>query len=313
MQDNLSVGNVIDLSNGEGKLLKRVLRETAEGAEQKGMRPEKGDRCFVHYVGTLARNGEEFDSSRKRGEPLEFKLGGGQVISGWDEGVASMCVGELAVLTCAPEYAYGEGGAAPAIGPNETLNFEVELVDVIESMDRPAKRLEVVMRHRAKGNEMFKQESYAQAFFEYDDGVTTLEQLPDIDSDEEVTAHGLDAKEVRELRLALYSNGTFALYKDQKYTKAVEFGKRGAAVAERVGACRSLWVKILFRLGCSEMECHDYDNALQNLEKGLAIEKSSPECDSKMVAQFTRSIALAKKKKTQLQNAEKSMYGKMFQ
>ena len=87
-----------------------------------------GDEVTVHYVGTLASDGTQFDSSRERDMPFTFKLGLGEVIPCWDEGVASMLVGEKAVLTCAPEYAYGEAGSPPTIPPNAELKFEVELL-----------------------------------------------------------------------------------------------------------------------------------------------------------------------------------------
>ena len=82
----------------------------------------------VHYVGTLM-NGTEFDSSRKRRQPFEFDLGAGQVIKGWDEGVARMKKGQKATLICPPNYAYGPYGAPPVIPANATLKFEVEVLD----------------------------------------------------------------------------------------------------------------------------------------------------------------------------------------
>uniref|UniRef100_A0A3P9K580 peptidylprolyl isomerase n=1 Tax=Oryzias latipes TaxID=8090 RepID=A0A3P9K580_ORYLA len=89
--------------------------------------PQKGRTVFVHYVGTLM-NGKKFDSSRDRGEPFKFKLGAGEVIRGWDDGVAQMSVGQLAKLTCSPDFAYGSRGYPPIIPPNSTLIFEVELL-----------------------------------------------------------------------------------------------------------------------------------------------------------------------------------------
>lgn len=81
----------------------------------------------VHYVGTLL-DGSKFDSSRDRGKPFEFQLGKGKVIRGWDEGVAQLSLGQVAILTCPPNYAYGAKGYPPVIPPNSTLKFEVELL-----------------------------------------------------------------------------------------------------------------------------------------------------------------------------------------
>ena len=75
-------------------------------------------------------NGQKFDSSYDRGQPLEFVVGAGQVIKGWDEGFLKLKVGAKARLTCPPEYAYGAAGAGGVIPPNATLIFDVELVAI---------------------------------------------------------------------------------------------------------------------------------------------------------------------------------------
>lgn len=95
-----------------------------------GASPQIGDTVSVHYTGTL-EDGTEFDSSVSRGEPIQFPLGQGAVIPGWDEGIALMQVGDKARLTIPPELAYGEAGAGGVIPPNATLTFEVELLDII--------------------------------------------------------------------------------------------------------------------------------------------------------------------------------------
>jgi FKBP-type peptidyl-prolyl cis-trans isomerase len=88
-----------------------------------------GKRVTVHYVGTLT-DGAKFDSSRDRGQGFSFRLGAGEVIQGWDQGVAGMKVGGLRKLTIPPELGYGARGFPGAIPPNATLIFEVELLDV---------------------------------------------------------------------------------------------------------------------------------------------------------------------------------------
>jgi FKBP-type peptidyl-prolyl cis-trans isomerase len=94
-----------------------------------GAAPKSGDTVTVHYTGWLV-DGTKFDSSVDRNDPFSFVLGTGQVIEGWDEGVATMIVGQKAKLTIPPEKAYGEGGYPGAIPPNATLIFEVELLEV---------------------------------------------------------------------------------------------------------------------------------------------------------------------------------------
>jgi len=94
-----------------------------------GASPKRGETVTVHYTGWLA-DGTKFDSSIDRGEPFAFALGTGQVIGGWDEGVATMRVGDKARLTIPPELAYGAAGYPGAIPPNATLVFEVELLSI---------------------------------------------------------------------------------------------------------------------------------------------------------------------------------------
>jgi len=94
-----------------------------------GSTPKKGDTVVVHYTGWLT-DGTKFDSSRDRGEPFEFALGTGRVIRGWDEGVATLVVGDKARLTIPSELAYGDAGYPGLIPPKATLIFEVELLEI---------------------------------------------------------------------------------------------------------------------------------------------------------------------------------------
>jgi len=91
---------------------------------------EAGDTITVHYVGVLTADGTEFDNSYKRGQPIDFPIGVGQVIAGWDRGVAGMRVGGRRQLVIPPHLAYGDRGAGSAIAPGETLIFVCDLVDV---------------------------------------------------------------------------------------------------------------------------------------------------------------------------------------
>ncbi len=106
---------------------KLEIEEIEEGS---GTTAKAGNTVSVQYVGVGYESGEEFDASWDRGEPFTFQLGAGMVIPGWDQGVEGMKVGGRRELIIPPELAYGETGSPPAIGPNETLIFVIDLLAV---------------------------------------------------------------------------------------------------------------------------------------------------------------------------------------
>lgn len=118
--NSMSDTNVVTNPSG----LKYVELEEGTGAS-----PERGQTVVVHYTGTL-ENGKKFDSSRDRNSPFEFKIGIGQVIKGWDEGLSTMKVGGRRQLIIPPELGYGSRGAGGVIPPNATLLFDVELLGI---------------------------------------------------------------------------------------------------------------------------------------------------------------------------------------
>ncbi|TYH26831.1 hypothetical protein ES288_A02G020200v1 [Gossypium darwinii] len=123
----LKAGEEKDIGN-DG--LKKKLVKEGEGWET----PENGDEVEVHYTGVLI-DGTKFDSSLDRGTPFKFKLGLGQEIKGWDEGIKTMKKGENATFTTPPELAYGESRSPPTIPPNATLQFDVELISWTSAKD----------------------------------------------------------------------------------------------------------------------------------------------------------------------------------
>jgi peptidylprolyl isomerase len=96
--------------------------------EGDGAEANPGDLVRVHYVGVAYSTGEEFDASWNRGDPLQFELGAGHVIAGWDQGVQGMKVGGRRQLVIPPDLAYGDQGAGASIAPGETLIFVCDLV-----------------------------------------------------------------------------------------------------------------------------------------------------------------------------------------
>uniref|UniRef100_A0A7S1GFW4 peptidylprolyl isomerase n=1 Tax=Cyclophora tenuis TaxID=216820 RepID=A0A7S1GFW4_CYCTE len=105
-----------------------VTKETISPGDGRNF-PQRGDKLAMHYTGYL-RDGTVFDSSHKKGRPFQFVIGIGQVIRGWDEGVAQMSLGEKAKLHITSDYGYGARGAGNVIPPNADLTFDVQLLKI---------------------------------------------------------------------------------------------------------------------------------------------------------------------------------------
>ncbi|MGB3137228.1 MAG: FKBP-type peptidyl-prolyl cis-trans isomerase [Nodosilinea sp.] len=121
--------NEVDEENEDALVTTDSGLQYVDVVEGTGAMPQQGQRVTVHYTGTL-ENGVKFDSSRDRGRPFTFQIGVGQVIKGWDEGVASMRVGGQRKLIIPAELGYGSRGAGGVIPPNSTLLFDVELLRI---------------------------------------------------------------------------------------------------------------------------------------------------------------------------------------
>jgi peptidylprolyl isomerase len=104
--------------------------EKVDIVKGKGPAAKPGDSVTVHYAGVSFSTGDEFDASWNSGQPFTFPLGGGQVIAGWDRGVVGMRKGGRRQLTIPPELAYGAQGSPPVIGPNETLVFVIDMLEI---------------------------------------------------------------------------------------------------------------------------------------------------------------------------------------
>jgi len=201
----------IDIS-GDGGVTKVVLQEG------EGDYPQAGDEIKAHYVGTLASDGSEFDSSRKRGQPFKFVLGQGQVIKGWDLGFANMKKGEKAVLTIASQYGYGDAGSPPNIPGKATLKFEVELLEFGPKQKEKwemsgQEKLAESENWKDKGNGLFKSGEYKKACEAYEEGLTFVEQF--YESDEELK------KKVQDMEVVLRLNAAQSYINAHDYPKAI--------------------------------------------------------------------------------------------
>ncbi|KAJ8765913.1 hypothetical protein K2173_020429 [Erythroxylum novogranatense] len=150
------MGDPIDLT-GDGGVMKTILKQAKPGA----LHPSEDlPLVDVHYEGKLAETGEVFDTTHEDNTVFSFEVGKGSVIQAWDIALKTMKVGEVAKLTCKPEYAYGSAGSPPDIPPDATLIFEVGLV---ACKPRKGSSLSSVSEERARLEELKKQRELAAA------------------------------------------------------------------------------------------------------------------------------------------------------
>uniref|UniRef100_A0A183CJ18 peptidylprolyl isomerase n=1 Tax=Globodera pallida TaxID=36090 RepID=A0A183CJ18_GLOPA len=268
---------VIDLSKEkDGGIVKRILRD---GGEQ-GVHPAKGDTVYVHYVGTLKDTGEKFDSSRDRNEPFSFTLGKGQVIKGWDVGVASMCRGELAQLECRADYAYGEAGSPPKIPGGATLLFDVkaswELLD--------EEKLEHALKLKERGTEFLNQGKHKLALAKYQAVISLLEFAKPTKSDDDEAGKALKAKFEQAFIAALLNSALVNL--------------RMCESAEAIKSCDKVLekqpnnVKALYRKAQALQNRKDFEEAIEQYQHVQQLEPSNSaavqqivECRQRLAAQ----------------------------
>ena len=245
----------MDLS-GDGGVLKEIL------VEGNGECPPAGNEIRAHYVGTLL-DGTEFDSSRKRDKEFTFVLGQGNVIKAWDIAFASMKVGEKAMLTCAPGYAYGESGSPPTIPANATLKFEVELLGFHPKKKEKwelsvEERLEEAAKLKATATEAFKLKDFSNAKNLYSEAVDYVDEcFEEYKADEE--------SRVKELSKALYLNIGMCCIKLKQYSEAIP-------AVTKVLDNHPRNVKALFRRGVAFMHTGDFERSQVDLKLALEIE-----------------------------------------
>lgn len=185
------VDNKVDISGGDGGVLKEILQKASDDA----IMPKTGQEVNVLYEGRLL-DGKIFDSNQNRENPFSFKLGVGQVIKGWDIGVASMKKGEKSQFTIKSDYAYGAGGAGEDIPPNATLVFDVELLDFKETPKSKhdmtkEEKVELAKQRKNEGNELVKNKEFDSALGKFDEAYNYLREEIKQLNDEEVNLYSI--------------------------------------------------------------------------------------------------------------------------
>jgi len=214
----------------------------------------------------LASDGSKFDSSRDRNTPFEFTIGQGQVIRGWDEGVATMKVGEKAMFTIRSDYGYGKSGSPPKIPGDATLKFEVELIDFKEKVKSKWEMSHDERIHQAKvikeeGTEFFNQKQYDHAAYKYEAAAEYVfddeegEFIPDDD---------------KELYVSCRGNAAMCYIKAGLWSEAITSCNRVLKVEGYENNC-----KALFRRGVANMHRGDLSVAKKDLMAAYDADKSN--------------------------------------
>ncbi|KAJ2999404.1 cytochrome P450 monooxygenase 9 [Globomyces sp. JEL0801] len=214
---------------------------------------KSGCTVKVHYTGSLYSNGEVFDSSIERGDPISFKLGTGQVIKGWDVGIATMKVGEHSELFIRSDYGYGKAGSPPKIPGDSILIFKVELSTADLTIAEKLSRASVL---KDEGNTLFKTQKF-------DDALKTYKQAADLLSNT-FGAESDESEQIKNLKINLYSNLAAVYLK-------IKDGLHASEYSQKVLDIDSTHSKAIFRLAQSKVLMNEFDNAIElyNLHKNV--------------------------------------------
>lgn len=283
----------IDVSvDQDGGILKRIIQEAPEDAEGP---PPDGYEVTAHYTGTLEADGSKFDSSVDRGKPFKFTIGQGQVIRGWDEGFASMKVGEKAMLTIRSDYGYGPQGSPPKIPGGATLNFEVELLGFKEKEKEKhelshEEKIAKAQTLKSEGTALFMEKRFGEAAALYEEATEYVfekeegEFIPDDDKD---------------LYSSCLSNAAMCHIKTSSWSDAVRCCDTVLGID---GFSNNL--KALYRRGFAKMNMGTLPEAKVDLMAAYKLDNKNKDV-RKAIVKLKELNAAAKKK-------EKAAFGGMF-
>ena len=252
---------------------------------------------IIIIIGTLVSDGSKFDSSRDRGKPFKFTLGIGQVIKGWDEGFASMKVGEKAMLKVRYDYAYGETGSPPTIPAKADLFFDVELLGFKE---KPKQRYEMNTEERivyatklkTEGTELFKEKRFEEGAAKYEESALFVVE-------EGVTGNDVPEDE-RPLYVSCWSNAAMCYIKLKSWSDAI----RATEHVLEIDSEKESNVKALYRRGVARTHLGMYKEAKGDLMDAYKLDNKNKEV-RKALAQLKEEVVKAK-------NKEKAAFGGMF-
>jgi peptidylprolyl isomerase len=291
----MSDDDLIDISVAQdGGVKKRILQEAPEDARGP---PPKGFEVTAHYTGTLASDGSKFDSSVDRGKPFKFTIGQGQVIGGWEEGFASMKVGEKALLVIAPEYGYGKSGSPPKIPGNAVLHFEVELLDFQEKMKERwnmtvEERLVQANKRKAEGTDLFKAQKFSEAATKYESAASY--------SVDEGTEGDKVPDDERALYVSCWSNAAMCYIKLKEWSEAVKTCDRVLDISSESTSN----VKCLYRRGFSRMQMGDLKEAKKDLMTAYKLDNANKD--------VRKALATLKQEIQKVKDKEKAAFGGLF-
>lgn len=275
--------------------MKRILQSAPEGAQGP---PPEGTVVSAHYTGCLKEDGsDKFDSSVDRGKPFEFTIGEGQVIQGWDQGFASMKVGEKAVLKISSEYGYGKSGSPPKIPPNSTLYFTVELLGFREKIKEkwemsPDERVAMANKLKEEGTQLFNGQKYALAAVKYTDAANYA-------VDEGISGNDVPDDE-KALYVSCWSNAAMCHVKLKDWPSAKEACNRILEI-DSEGQSN---IKALYRRGLARMYMGLLSESKDDLMKAYKIDETNKD--------VRKAIANLKKLQEEAKRKEKEAFGGLF-
>lgn len=285
--------DLVDVSIAQdGGVKKRILTPAPEGARGP---PPKGYVVTSHYTGTLASDGSKFDSSLDRGNPFNFTIGVGQVIKGWDEGYASMKVGEKALLVVSAEYAYGETSPNPKIPANSDLHFEVELLDFKEKTKKKfemdsGERIERAKQMKSEGTERFAAKNFSGAANKYIDAANfAIEEGGNMPEEEEEKV----------MFVSCWSNAAMCYVKLEEWPEVVKACNRVLSLD-----FESNNVKCLYRRGLAKMNMKFLQEAKNDLMAAYKADNTNKD--------VRKTLAILKDKMDKIKEKERASFGTMF-